>query len=100
MAMLIERATRLGVVTATVSEMLDEIERLQQRIEELEKRGEWQPMDTAPKDRPIIISDGETVASGWWYTGGEVPDRWMPLNTPTHWMPLPAAPSPEDKAQG
>jgi hypothetical protein len=27
---------------------------------------EWEPIETAPKDQIILITDGTTVGSGWW----------------------------------
>ena len=77
----------------------------------LAAREGWQPIETAPKDETAIITmymhiDTQIVNSalwiddencpGWWsYTMSEVSctllDDWR---TPTHWMPLPAAPEP------
>lgn len=59
----------------------------------------WQPIETAPKDREILVYDegvilitlwmeDETLGTGWWDHGLMVP-------APTHWMPLPPAPSEE-----
>jgi hypothetical protein len=70
---------------------------------------EWQPIETAPKDVAIIVSDNEHIAIAafsepldmdlngeWWTTdkwgedcaSGFLLDEWTPL----FWMPLPDAP--------
>lgn len=83
----------------------------------------WRPIETAPKDgTQIILTNGKTVAQGWWEhqepfvrekrgSAGVYLDQqehdgfddWLDceggmLPNPTHWMPLPAAPQPGDKA--
>jgi hypothetical protein len=66
----------------------------------------WRPVETAPQDgTDILLTDGRVVTyggwitdmdqgadyegqlhcAGWWSVAGDV--------TPTHWMPLPAAPA-------
>lgn len=60
----------------------------------------WQPIETAPKDGTLIllaIPQGVVAASwqewapGEWWFGSDIVD----YDDATHWMPLPAAPSPE-----
>lgn len=62
----------------------------------------WQPIDTAPKDGPIWVFNGEQGVMHW--TEGECYALWVwtddvlsdvdPLpDQPTHWMPLPPAPA-------
>jgi len=64
----------------------------------------WQPIETAPTDREVLLTDGREVSfggkllpedmgvlaheisdPGWWNVGG--------ITKPTHWMPLPAPPA-------
>jgi hypothetical protein len=77
----------------------------------------WRPIESAPKDVNVILSNGKDVAQGWWcdeppsirehrdldgryidqtesdgYTGWLDCDGGM-LPDPTHWMPLPTPPS-------
>lgn len=69
----------------------------------------WQPIETAPKDGTLVdLWAGERIADCAW----NVPSNcwaersvssfsgrpyWAVVNNPTHWMPLPAAPTnPED----
>lgn len=73
-------------------------------VERLE-RYEWQPIDTAPKDGTRVIAFFplfKTAKVAWhktFYLDGPLwacdavrsPDRWS--DQPSHWMPLPAAPT-------
>ena len=59
---------------------------------------QWQPIESAPKDELILV--GPTKRMGicvamhhsrdGWVT--ETTSEWVTMYTPTHWMPLPAAP--------
>ncbi len=72
----------------------------EQRIRELgaQRVPEWQPIETAPNNELILL--GPTKRMGvcvgmnhsfeGWVT--ETPSDWVSIYTPTHWMPLPAAP--------
>jgi hypothetical protein len=64
---------------------------------------QWQRISTAPKDgKNILIYDGFISVGywldgahswndgNWWVEGGQI------TVDPTHWMPLPAAPTKED----
>lgn len=69
---------------------------------------EWQPIETAPKDDLVLLSDGFTVGEGFWHDGSECyghrgiagwfweSDRANLLIASnahaTHWMPLPPPP--------
>ncbi len=74
----------------------------------------WQPIDTAPKDGTSVIlavtggPNGpaigearwhEAYGGDWWWAGNSPGDYWggpiseIQLGMPTHWWPLPAAPS-------
>ena len=67
--------------------------------------GEWQPIESAPKDGTWILvgADGEEVmwasygiAKPWldgWYSTGHRSDSEGPGYTPTHWVPLPQPPA-------
>ncbi len=66
----------------------------------------WQPMDTAPKDKTLVIvalirdgviwrvSDAAFNGLGWYTKSGEA-CHWR-----THWMPLPDPPKSEALAIG
>ena len=71
---------------------------------------EWQPSETAPKDRKMFVVQAFDVETGlstpsggcryttdpWcvWYSNGEFV-RWPHPFPPTHWLPLPKAPNVE-----
>ena len=75
--------------------------------------GGWQPIETAPKDGTYVLiateshDGGMTTAcwdaewsssSGWWLLdNGKDPEIPLRGAEPTHWMPLPAAPSIADR---
>jgi hypothetical protein len=80
--------------------------------EQLDAKG-WQPIETAPRDRPFLVWNGEWVQLTYWtnaYTGddgyqdgwfedvsGDVPRVFwhyegLDDHRPTHWMPLPEPP--------
>ena len=64
---------------------------------------EWQPIESAPKEGYVLLSDGNTVCSGFWshedevwtdgrtHGGGHGCDFYDDLES-THWMPLPQPP--------
>lgn len=62
-------------VNARAKAALATIDGLKHQIEEMEKEREWQPMETSPKDRPII------VRSIYFYAGK--------LYKHTGWMEIP-----------
>ena len=63
---------------------------------------EWQPIESAPLDEPVLVWDGQvTVAKQTHYKHG---NRWWVWDTygfcedgeiyePSHWMPLPSPPT-------
>lgn len=62
---------------------------------------EWQPIETAPKDKEILLHVGVTVGSmlivqGCWYSDSTGDEGWIDymgdVQNVTHWMPLPPAP--------
>lgn len=68
----------------------------------------WQPIETAPKDKQVLILRAGRVSIGWFndtrydrnpspYWGGYDAAhyiRWARKTHPTHWQPLPPPPSP------
>lgn len=65
----------------------------------------WQPIETAPKDRELLIWRGRPCIARWddqryhktprpfWNDYGVFGVVWMRDNPPTHWMPLPEPPT-------
>lgn len=62
----------------------------------------WQPIETAPKDELILVARTKRMcgpcaamnhSQDGWVT--ETPGEWVSIYTPSHWMPLPAAPGSE-----
>jgi hypothetical protein len=71
-------------------------------IDRMNQSNEWQPIETAPKDRLLLLccvgwkpseAKGEPwpVKVGGWWNG--VWNIFGASWRPTHWMPLPAPPS-------
>lgn len=59
---------------------------------------EWQPIETAPKDKTQFIGRYVTGyhCDLWWYGDDYKPHRMDEIDIgsePTHWMPLPPPPS-------
>lgn len=67
-------------------------------------KSEWQPIETVPKDGVAVLAfrrvddENDMFVVTWWDRGGDcwrfgAHDRLRQNVRPTHWMPLPAAPS-------
>lgn len=101
-----------------MSHMAAQIKAQEEMIADLKKKiPEWQPIETAPKDERILLSDGDIQFCGRWISDSEIEDMmldddldegWYEENlfhdgyeryflgcTPKHWMPLPKAPEGE-----
>jgi|GEM_PF-3018392 len=101
----------------------EQIRKQEAEISRLREFGQWQPIDTAPKDgRTVLLGyfnahdkwrtlraqwmtqeeideweDPDSFAPGWFETSVEADDApscWP--TSPTHWMPLPPAPEKEN----
>ncbi len=77
-----------------------EVERLKAEVERLTdcKAGEWQPIETAPKDMTRVLGYVEEyIVVMWWFTYSNGRSCWETVDgesevDPTHWMPLPKPP--------
>jgi len=68
---------------------------------------EWQPIKTAPKDGTLFLAyykshggAGGYIKESWWGPQNTTKQGWLlrglmidPINTITHWMPLPPCPT-------
>jgi len=93
-------AGKWHVATKRHSDAVNELGKAIERIKDLEAKTAWQPIETAPKDRTILIYDDEQYEThvGFWLPGvcEWVDEReCMTLYYPTHWMPLPSTPKKE-----
>jgi hypothetical protein len=62
----------------------------------------WQPIETAPKDRPILIyTRGGEILIVTWYAGQWDDGEGRPWKDPAiHWMPLPEPPTHNEPRPG
>jgi len=76
----------------------EEIARLKAEVELLREAGEWQPIETAPKDMTRVLGYVEEyIVVMWWFTYSNGRSCWETVDgesevDPTHWMPLPKPP--------
>jgi hypothetical protein len=82
-----------ATLQATINQQAEEIERLR----EAERRSiQWQPIETAPKDVPVLLGWEDSFRREWEYEAGlygSTRGGWL-HGQATHWMPLPSPPSP------
>lgn len=96
--------------------VVKERDALRKQIDEMQRvPDDWQPIETAPKDEEVFIGrciDGEFrfgKSVCFWYDGNEMEGEYFHgyvwsiddvsesiADAPSYWMPLPAAPQPED----
>jgi hypothetical protein len=75
--------------------------------------GQWQPIETAPKERNLLLTNGRIVCQGGWVSetdqGAEYEGQGSPsagwwsvdfIDAPTHWTPLPTPPTIELLSRG
>ena len=77
-----------------------ELEKLRAELENIKAENEWQPIETAPKDKSNVVllrQQCGSVANGYFLAeayAGNGAWIWPYIHkTPTHWMPLPKAPN-------
>jgi hypothetical protein len=81
-----------------INELEAENARLKAEVERLRKAGEWQPIETAPKDMTRVLGYVEEyIVVMWWFTYSNGRSCWETVDgesevDPTHWMPLPKPP--------
>ena len=71
-------------------EQTDSLLRMMGKIHGVRKKDEWKPLNDAPKDRPLLLSDGENVWVSEWV---EYASCWqrdtMYYSDPILWCALP-----------
>jgi len=85
---------------AEIQKLREENARLKAEVERLTdcKAGEWQPIETAPKDMTRVLGYVEEyIVVMWWFTYSNGRSCWETVDgesevDPTHWMPLPKPP--------
>ena len=75
----------------------------------LAKEGEkmrWRPIESAPRDEDILVTNGTAVGEAHWYEQGFFWAHCHPTDSydgmvwlPTHWMPLPQPSAPDTKGE-
>ena len=80
METLVERAERLGVATATVGEMLDELERLREKVDYLADgmRDVFPSAHRLALELECLLLDTKDTAavSKWWDSANEALEQW------------------------
>jgi regulator of replication initiation timing len=94
-----------AIAEAACEKLMQEIDehkaenaRLKAENERLRKAGEWQPIETAPKDgiTETLVMDCGHVYIGIFDKNGFCEDLHCAGLDPTHWMPLPNPPAAKD----
>lgn len=87
---------------ATCEALQAEVAELRRRLAASWQGVEWQPIESAPKDGRYVLlvhqsSGGRPYAGMWCHDDKQWADERGCIRVPTHWMPLPAAPTQEGK---
>lgn len=104
-----ERYPDFPVDNHRVIEAMSAIKEAESALPEALRSG-WKPIEDAPKDRNIILTNGKVVSEGGWLSdmdvGAEYEGQcgmagWWSVEgmdgKPTHWQPMPSVPSPLGK---
>ena len=63
------------------------------------KAPEWQPIETAPHDREVLVYDDGAILISLWVRDEDGQEGWWDHGfmdpAPTHWQPVPAEPKEE-----